>query len=58
MRIILRLLGTDTDTADRAVAVINSITIAQRRDLALGLTAVAVVLIDLALIAVIMGAGQ
>lgn len=58
MYTILRLLGTNAAAGDRAVAVIDSITIAQLRDLALGLTAIAVVLIDLALIAVIMGAGQ
>lgn len=58
MRTILRLLGTDAAAADRAVAVIASITERQLIDTALALAAIAVVVIDLTLIGVIVGGGQ
>lgn len=58
MRTVLRLLGTAAAAADRAVAIIASITERQLIDTALALAALAVVVIDLTLISVILGGGQ
>ena len=58
MRTILRLLGTDAAAADRAAAVIASITERQLIDTALALSAILVVVIELSLIGVIMGGGH
>lgn len=58
MRTILRLLGTDAAAADRAVAVIASITERHLIDTALALAAITVVVIDLALVSVIVGGSQ
>lgn len=55
MRTILRLLGTDAAAADRAVAIIASITERQLIDTALAVAALAVVVIDVTLISVILG---
>ena len=58
MHTILRLLGTSADAADRAVAVIRSITVGQWRDVAFGLAAATLILIDIAAILAIAGFGQ
>lgn len=58
MRTILRFLGTDAAAADRAVAVIASITNRQLVDTTLALAAILIVIIDLSLIGVILGGGQ
>ncbi len=58
MRTILRLLGTSADAADRTVAIIRSISASQWRDVAFGLAAATVILIDIAAILAIAGVGQ
>lgn len=58
MRTFLRLMGTSDDAADRALGVIARITDTDLRDFAFGALALAVVVIDISLIAVIAGGGQ
>lgn len=58
MRTILRLLGTSDEAAARALDVIARITDTDLRDYAFGMLALAVVVIDLSLIAFIAGGGQ
>ena len=58
MRTILRLLGTSDEAANRAIDAIARITDTDLRDYAFGALALAVIVIDISLIAFIAGGGQ